>query len=396
MRFTRTQLSTVGQLSIRSLAMMKVVDCSTITPEEHLKTLRKEETLPPDPRLTWIRKRKKNDLCGVIFGHASREVKLHAVYAKLYVGLSLKAIAVAFGKSPQTISTWVQRYLATGDVLRKIQPRNSRKIFIEHQTWILKYVNQFPLSHLSEIRDAFASRFFHVCISTIYHVLVQNKYTKKVIEARALEIQQSEVVRFTLEVNIVCPLPFQLLFLDEMSVDSRSMKRKRGWFQRGSVPYCRQSFTRSERLSVLSFLGVEGLLDSFLIESTFTRAIFFACIKEFLQKNVVSPYPGLHSVWIMDGASIHMDENIVEFLFTVGVVVIYLPPYCPFYNPIEIVFGLVKGALKKFYERKGTERLLLTTVLDNFSSRDFESIFQKCGYGLNGLFDPYKSFPTLQ
>ena len=376
-------------------------DCSpsdeVFDSSEHLKVLQEEEEkLPLDPRLTWIRKKKKKDLYGVIFGHASREVKLHAVYARLYVGLTYKQIAIVFGKSPQTILNWVCQYLKTGDVFRCSSADRSRKLFPHHRTWILEYVHRSPLSHLAEIRDSFAACFFHVALSTIYSVLIENGYTKKVIETRALEIQQKEVIRFTLEINLVCPLSFQLLFLDEMGVDNRCMKRKKGWFLKKSVPYCRQSFTRSKRMSILSFLGVEGLLDNYLIEGTFTRSIFFNFIKVFLTKGIVQPFPGMHSIWVMDGASIHMDENIVEFLFTVGVIVIYLPPYCPFYNPIEIMFSKVKGMLKKFYQTKGTEQLLFTTILDSLRNYDSGGIFEKCGYQFNGLFDPYRSFPTLQ
>jgi len=138
------------------------------------------------------------------------------------------------------------------------------------------------------------------------------------------------------------------------------------------------------------------LVDSFLVDETFTCAIFFSCIKEFLKKGTVDPYPGRHSIWVMDGASIHMDENIVDYLFSVGIIVIYLPPYCPFYNPIEIVFSILKRMLKKHYKKKGTEQLLLTTILNSLGYHNCEGLFQKCGYQFDGLFNPYRSFPTLQ
>jgi len=163
-------------------------------------------------------------LAGIVFSsHANREVKFHAIYVKLYVGLSYEQIGIVFGKSPQTISNWVHHYLHTGDVLHTSVDQ-SRKVYSEHRQWILKFVHHYPLSHLVEICDAFASSFFYLSLTTIYSVLVEGGYTKKVIETCALEIQQKEVIHYTLEINFVHPLPFQLLFLDEVSIDSRSMK----------------------------------------------------------------------------------------------------------------------------------------------------------------------------
>jgi transposase len=68
----------------------------------------------------------------------------------------------------------------------------------------------------------------------------------------------------------------------------------------------------------------------------------------------VEEYPGKHSIWVLDGARIHCDSEIIYFLRSLGFPIfpifpIFLPPYCPFLNPIEIIFGLIKKHLKKNY-----------------------------------------------
>ena len=55
----------------------------------------------------------------------------------------------------------------------------------------------------------------------------------------------------------------------------------------------------------------------------------------------------LNSVVVMDNCSIHHIEPVTSLLENAGVVTMFLPPYCPDLNPIEEVFSLVKGYLRK-------------------------------------------------
>jgi DDE superfamily endonuclease len=178
--------------------------------------------------------------------------------------------------------------------------------------------------------------------STLARVLHKRKITKQVIERRVLDICFADVIRFEGELNSFFPLFEQLVFLDEMSTDNRSMLRKCGWFLQNQRPFFRGIFQRGKRHSILAFLGVSGLFEVFMTDSTFDGLVFFSCVKELLASGKVEPYPGKHSVWILDGASIHMDHNMIDYLWLAGIYVIFLPAYCPFFNPIEIMFGLVK------------------------------------------------------
>jgi transposase len=70
------------------------------------------------------------------------------------------------------------------------------------------------------------------------------------------------------------------------------------------------------------------------------------------------------TVFVMYGAHFHLDINIVNYLRSLSAYVIFFPAYCPFYNPIEIMFSQVKSQLqKKYSEKPGDEKIavLLTT-----------------------------------
>ena len=93
----------------------------------------------------------------------------------------------------------------------------------------------------------------------------------------------------------------------------------------------------------------------------------------------------------MDGASIHMHPNITHYLRSVGLVVIFLPPYCPFYNPIEYAFGYVKDRCQKLYTRDN-ELEIAAQAFQYYMKRPLHHLFEKCGYSPLGFFDPTTNY----
>lgn len=95
----------------------------------------------------------------------------------------------------------------------------------------------------------------------------------------------------------------------------------------------------------------------------------------------------------MDGASIHCDANLVNYLRSLGIIIIFLPAYCPFFNPIEVVFGLVKRRMQRRYSENTAQNLTVTisSVLQEFKNYDLKKIFAHCGYSASG-FNAGKAF----
>ena len=61
----------------------------------------------------------------------------------------------------------------------------------------------------------------------------------------------------------------------------------------------------------------------------------------------MNPYPQKNSVLVMDNATIHHNEELIKIIESVGCKIIFLPPYSPDYNPIELAFSVIKSWLKK-------------------------------------------------
>ena len=62
----------------------------------------------------------------------------------------------------------------------------------------------------------------------------------------------------------------------------------------------------------------------------------------------MNPYLAKHSVLVMDNAHIYHDDNLVAAVEDVGCRILYLPPYLPDLNPIEIAFLALKSWLKRY------------------------------------------------
>jgi transposase len=58
-------------------------------------------------------------------------------------------------------------------------------------------------------------------------------------------------------------------------------------------------------------------------------------------------YPAPNSTLVMDNARIHKGSRVAQLCHRAGVKLIYLPPYCPELNPIEMCFSQVKSNLRR-------------------------------------------------
>lgn len=150
------------------------------------------------------------------------------------------------------------------------------------------------------------------------------------------------------------------------------------------------------RNSLLCFLDCDGLVDAFMTEGTFDRKTFVECCRSFALSGQVQQYPGQRSVWILDGARIHCHKNITYYLRSLGIIPVFLPAYCPFFNPIEYFFGIVKRRMRRQYSEtqiKAKEQAtFIATILQSFRSYTFRKVFVHCGYSPSGLFNPGSAY----
>ena len=79
----------------------------------------------------------------------------------------------------------------------------------------------------------------------------------------------------------------------------------------------------------------------------------------------LKPFDGTNeqSIVVMDNASIHHVDGIVDMIQEVGAMVMFIPPYSPDFNPIEELFSKLKKTIKWFESNLESEEMDLETIV---------------------------------
>ena len=128
----------------------------------------------------------------------------------------------------------------------------------------------------------------------------------------------------------------------------------------------------------LAALRVDGLSAPLVVDGALNGDIFRAYVEQHLAPALK---PG---DWVvMDNLSSHKVAGVREALEEVGARAVYLPPYSPDYNPIEMVFAKLKALLRKYGERTrdGLWRRI-GELVDTLSPLECSRYLKHCGYAL--------------
>ncbi|KAJ3265000.1 Serine kinase [Chytriomyces hyalinus] len=256
----------------------------------------------------------------------SPEVRYHCLYMYYYQGFTNRAkLACMFEKVGSTITHWIQQYEEGGGTDWAQRETVYKKHGLERRQWLVNLYCKRLVLLLKEAKDLYALQFPGSTVSTsmILCILKEAGLTWKVLERRAIQISQADIVQFTEELMALPWILENLVFLDEVLFDNQDMLTGYGMREEKLI-YCSE-FTRKPHVSLLCFIGIGGLLETYPTDGTFDCTKFTACCHDFALSQNVQQYPGQHSVWILDRAQIHCDKNI-------------------------LVFGMIKGELKKEYK----------------------------------------------
>ena len=140
------------------------------------------------------------------------------------------------------------------------------------------------------------------------------------------------------------------MFLDESGF-SLALSVLYGWGKKGEPLVEQVPARRGKNLSVLGAFDIEGMLATTSRLGAMTRADF----ERFLQEDLLPRLlPG--SVLVLDNASIHKGGQIECLASAAGCRVLYLPPYSPDLNPIELAWAFVKSQVRKRGPREDAVR----------------------------------------
>jgi transposase len=169
--------------------------------------------------------------------------------------------------------------------------------------------------------------------------------------------------------------PRRLVFLDETWATT-ALTPARGWAPKGERLVCTVPHGHWHTTTFLCGLRTTGLVAPLVLDGAMNGPAFLAYTEQFL---VPTLRPG--DIVVLDNLSSHKVAGVREAIEQAGAGVLYLPPYSPDLNPIELAFSKLKRLLRDAAER--TMEALWQTIgrlLQRFSPAECANYIRHCGF----------------
>ena len=169
--------------------------------------------------------------------------------------------------------------------------------------------------------------------------------------------------------------PEKLLFIDETGATTQ-MARLRGRAPRGerccaSVPHGHWKTT-----TFTAALRLDALAAPMVLDGPMDGLAFLAYVEQVL---VPELKPG--NIVVMDNLPAHKVAGVRSKIEAAGARLLYLPPYSPDFNPIEMAFAKFKAILRKAAARTVPDLwAAIAAALNAFTPAECQNYFAAAGY----------------
>lgn len=136
-----------------------------------------------------------------------------------------------------------------------------------------------------------------------------------------------------------------MVCLDESGFNS-AMTRSYARAPRGQRAHAQVPRNHGKNLTLLCALSLRGPQAELVIEGAVNAQVFETYVQEVLCPTL---RPG--QTVLMDNLASHKRANIRHLIEATGCQLIYLPPYSPDFNPIEMLFSKLKALLRGWAAR---------------------------------------------
>ena len=157
------------------------------------------------------------------------------------------------------------------------------------------------------------------------------------------------------------------------------MARLRGWAPKGER--CRASLPHGhwKTTTFTAGLRLDGLVAPWLLDGPMDGEAFLVYVRRVLAPELK---PG--DIVIMDNLPTHKVAGVRETINTAGAGLLYLPPYSPDFNPIEMAFAKLKALLRKAAARTIKDLWdVVAKSLNAFTPAECINYFAAAGYDLD-------------
>ena len=169
--------------------------------------------------------------------------------------------------------------------------------------------------------------------------------------------------------------PERVVFIDETSVKT-NLARQRGWSRCGERLIMDAPFGSWGTQTFIAGLSADAMIAPWVIKGAMDGTAFTAYVEKVL---VPELSPG--TVVILDNLATHKNAEAEKAMRRAGCWFLFLPPYSPDLNPIEMAFSKLKAILRKIGERTVSGLWdVIGRLVDIFQSNECANDFTACGY----------------
>jgi transposase len=131
--------------------------------------------------------------------------------------------------------------------------------------------------------------------------------------------------------------------------------------------------------TTLAVMGWTGITAPLVLSGAVNGTVFYGYIQDCV---VPTLRPG--DILFMDNLSAHKVAGLDELIRSCSAHLIYLPPYSPDFNPIELAWSMVKTILRRLKARTFPDLIeTLKQALLAITPQDIYGWFAHCGYTIN-------------
>ena len=260
-----------------------------------------------------------------------------SMYSKLK---SLRKVNALTNISKSTISRWVNNiYYVKNKKINKLTP-----VIIDSIKITLKL---HPFFSVNEIQNHIKNTFNINCSTNLIRVIMKTQmkliYKKpKFINCPNENIQRNQIKTFCSkfkELNNQLHIPL-IVSIDEVVFSSNSRPLK-CWYEKGKINYIKikPNIDTKNKSSCICITTQGCILKYKTLNHPYKTEYFL----QFFKSLSLPP----NTIVLLDNVSFHHSKDVKKYALENNLNLLYTPPYCPWFNPIENVFSVVKNYYRK-------------------------------------------------
>lgn len=167
----------------------------------------------------------------------------------------------------------------------------------------------------------------------------------------------------------------RLIFIDETSTNTKLTKRT-GWSPKGERYRTHAPFGQWHTQTFIAGLRCHGMVAPWIIDAPMNARRF-----ETWTETQLAPELQPGDIVILDNVAFHKSERAAGLVRNRGAWLLFLPPYSPDLNPIEMAFSKLKALLRKKAARSfDTLSEALGEICGLFDPTQCRNFFKTAGY----------------